>query len=77
MVLWSVQIGVINVLVSILDKRAKWIAATAHKNWEPKEHTWVFSDHFISGAKNNPLSHDYAPSIYFHTKRAIKQRIEG
>ena len=57
------------------SRRAKWIAAMAHKNWEPIEHSWICSAHFVSGAKdNNPLSPDYVPSVFSHVKSSVNGR---
>ena len=58
------------------DRRAKWIAAVARKNWEPNEHSWLCSEHFISGSKNDdPLSPDYVPTIFAHIKSPQKRRV--
>ena len=29
------------------DRRVKWIAAVARKNWEPIQYSWICSDHFV------------------------------
>ena len=59
------------------DKRAKWIAAVSRKNWEPNEHSWLCSKHFVSGSKNDdPLSPDYVPSIFAHIKSPQKRRVD-
>ena len=53
-----------------------WIAAVARKNWEPTEHSWICSAHFVSGAKdNNPLSPD-VPPVFSHIKSPVKRRLE-
>ena len=33
------------------SKRSKWIAAVRREKWEPTEHTWLCSAHFISVKK--------------------------
>ena len=59
------------------ERRAKWIAAVARKNWEPTEHSWICSAHFVSGAKdNNPLSPDYVPSVFSYIKSPVKRKLE-
>ena len=41
------------------------IAAVKWKKWQPNEHTWLCSAHFVSEKKNNdPLSTDFIPSIF-------------
>ena len=45
-------------------KRSKWIAAVRRYNWEPSEHSWLCSAHFVSGKKSDdPLPPDYVPSF--------------
>ena len=39
------------------ERKAKWIAAVKCENWTSSEHTWICSQHFITGEKsNNPLA---------------------
>ena len=56
-----------------LDRRARWVSAINRKNWQPTEHSWLCSSHFISGAKcNDPLSPDFVPSVFAHTSSPQK-----
>ena len=58
------------------ERRARWIAAVGRKNWTPNAHSWICSDHFVSGAKSNdPLSPDYVPSVFSHTKSPMKRKL--
>jgi len=69
------------VLVSILrevglvftvdpDQRRRWIGAVGR---EPNENTWICSQHFVTGRKNNdPLAPNYAPSIFKHVPSPVK-----
>ena len=64
------------------ERRSKWISAVKRKDWEPNEHTWLCSAHFVSGKKSNdPLSPDYIPSVFSFTdspqKRKLQQQIDG
>lgn len=63
------------------DRRSKWIAAVKRENWQPNEHSWVCSAHFVSGKKSDdPLSPDFVPSVfsYVHSpeKRRVKRQLE-
>ena len=52
-----------------------WMAAVGRKDWEPNEYSWLCSEHFISGCKSNdPLSPDYIPTIFAHTKSPVKRK---
>ena len=58
------------------ERRAQWIAAVDRKNWEPNHYTWICSAHFVSGVKSNdPLSPDYVPSVFGHTKSPVKRKL--
>ena len=57
------------------SKSSKWIAAVRREKWEPTEHTWLCSAHFISGKKSDdPLSPDYTPSIFSFTDSPLKRK---
>ena len=46
------------------ERKSKWIAAVRRENWTPNEHTWICSQHFVTGEKsNNPLAPNYVPSL--------------
>ena len=62
-----------------VERRARWIAAIERKNFVPTEHIWLCSAHFISRQKSNdPLSPDYVPSVFVHTKSPVKRKlVEG
>ena len=56
-------------------KRNKWIAAIRRKDWEPTEHSWLCSAHFINGKRSNdPLSPDYVPSIFSYISSPLKRK---
>jgi len=50
------------------ERRNQWIAAVNRQNWTPSEHTWICSEHFVSGEKsNNPLAPNYVPTLFKHS----------
>ena len=58
-----------------LDRRAKWIAAVRRNHWAPNEHSWLCSEHFVSGEKSNdPLSPDYILTIFKHVSSPAKRK---
>ena len=58
-----------------LERRARWVAAVNRKNWQPTDHSWLCSCHFISGAKSDdPLSPDSVPSVFPHTASLQKRK---
>ena len=57
------------------DRKARWIVAI---NWQPTEHSWLCSSHFISGAKSDdPLSPDFVPSVFARTASPLKRKVEN
>ena len=59
-------------------RRAEWIAAVNRKDWQPGEHTWLCSAHFVGGAKSNdPLSPAYNPSVFDYVTSPVKRKAEG
>ena len=58
-----------------LDRRARWVSAVNRKNWQPTEHSWLCSSHFISGVKSDdPLSPDFVPSVFSYTTSSLKRK---
>ena len=39
-------------------RKARWISAVNRKEWTPNEHSWICSDHFVSGNKSNDPASD-------------------
>ncbi len=55
-------------------RKALWIAAIGRKvAWQPTVHTWLCSSHFIGCKNDDPLSPDYIPSLFTHTRSPIKR----
>ncbi len=49
----------------------------SRKNWQPNEHTWICSAHFVGGLKSNdPLSPAYIPSMFVHVESPVKRKAE-
>ena len=48
------------------------------KNWMPNRNTWIYSAHFISGAKSDdPLSPSYAPIVFFSYMESLARYERG
>lgn len=57
------------------NRRSLWLAAINRKSWQPTEHSWLCSAHFVSGKKSeDPLSPDYIPSVFAHTSSPVKRK---
>uniref|UniRef100_A0A8C6S5E0 THAP-type domain-containing protein n=1 Tax=Neogobius melanostomus TaxID=47308 RepID=A0A8C6S5E0_9GOBI len=57
------------------DRRRRWIAAINRKDWQPSKYSRICSEHFLQGKKSqDPLSPDYVPSVFAHTKSPAKRR---
>ena len=55
-------------------RRARWIATIDCENWEPNEYSWICSTLCCSEAKSNdPLSPDYVPHVFSHSKSPVKR----
>ena len=54
-------------------RKRQWAAAINRKNWEPNEHSWLCSNHFVEGVKsieaNSPA---FTPTIFAHTSLSGK-----
>ncbi|XP_072571862.1 uncharacterized protein [Paramormyrops kingsleyae] len=60
--------------LSNFERKQQWIAAISRKNLQPSKYSWIFSEHFIKGQKSDdPLSPDYVPSVFVHTKSPVKK----
>jgi len=47
--------------------RRQWIAAVDRKDWASTEYLWIYSEHFVTGIKNNdPLAPNYIPTVFKH-----------
>ena len=50
------------------ERKRQWVAAIKRKNWEPNEHSWLCSNHFVGGVKSNEAnSPAFNPTIFAHT----------
>ncbi|XP_019859329.1 PREDICTED: uncharacterized protein LOC100640513 [Amphimedon queenslandica] len=56
-------------------KRSLWLNAIKRKNFEPKQHTVICSQHFVGGVKSDdPLSPSYVPSLFAFTSSPLKRK---
>jgi hypothetical protein len=47
------------------------------KNWEPTEHSWICSSHFVGGVKSDdPSSPAYIPTLFDHVRSPEKRKAE-
>ena len=44
------------------------------ENWQPTQHSWICSAHFINGKSDDPLSPDYVPSIFDYVRSPLKRK---
>ncbi|XP_053541903.1 LOW QUALITY PROTEIN: THAP domain-containing protein 1-like [Ictalurus punctatus] len=66
------------------ERRRLWICVIRHasfpgegQEWQPSKYTRVCSEHFIKGAKSDdPLSPDWVPSVFLHTKATKRRKRE-
>ena len=60
-----------------LDRRRLWIAALNRKDWQPSEYSWLCSDHFVTGEKNDDPNHpDYVPNQFAFLKSPVKAKVK-
>jgi hypothetical protein len=58
--------------ILLIERCRLWIV---RRYWEPNEHNYVCSAHFVSGKKSNDeLSPDYDTSIFHHVRSPLKRR---
>ena len=58
-----------------LDKKPWWVVVVNHKDWVPNEYTWICSDNFLNGQRNdNPLAANYVLSVFIHVD-SLRKRI--
>ena len=58
------------------ERRSKLIAAVNHENWQPNEHSWLCSEHFVLGEKsNNLLAPNYIPTLFSHVESPVKLKM--
>ena len=56
-------------------RRSRWVAAIKRERWEPNEHSFLCSAHFVSGKMSqNPLSPDFVPSVFKHMDSFAKRK---
>jgi hypothetical protein len=59
------------------ERRNIWISAVNRKNWEPTEHSWICSSHFVGGVKSDdPSSPAYIPTLFDHVRSPEKRKAE-
>ena len=59
------------------ERRTRWVAAVARKNWTPNEYSRLCSAHFVTGTKSDdPLSPDFVPTLFSHVESPIKRKAE-
>ena len=54
--------------------RVKWILAVKRENWQPMQHSWICSAHFINGKSDDPLSPDYVLSIFDYVRSPLRRK---
>ena len=58
------------------EKKAKWVAAVNRKDWIPNEHSWICSEHFVTGERSdNPLAPNFVPTIFKHIDSPSKRKL--
>ena len=55
----------------------KWVAALRRADWEPDDHAWICSVHFVGGKRStDPLSPAYLPQLFEHVRTPRKRQLE-
>ena len=56
-------------------RRSRWVAAIKRERWEPNEHSFLCSAHFVSGKKSqDPISPDFVPNVFRHMDSFAKRK---
>jgi len=54
---------------------ACWVAAVNRKEWIPNEHSWICSEHFLTGKRSdNPLAPNFIPTLFKHVDSPLAAR---
>ena len=60
------------------DRQAKWVTAIHREDWVPTEHSWLCSEHFVTGKKNNNLlAPNFILTIFKHVSSPEIHRMDA
>ena len=58
------------------EKKAQWVAAVNRKDWTPNKHSWICSEHFLTGERSdNPLAPNFIPTLFKHVDSPSKRKL--